>query len=114
MIDNRKYLRIAMQDMKADISDDIGFCTAQVKDISQFGICLTELSRKLRVKGDNFMMVLSGQGHRFKLHAQGKWEEERGTARLGVEIKNAPWAWTEFVSAMEPANKDVWGTVGRY
>ncbi len=112
MDNQRKYFRMDVQGMEADISDDIGFCSAHVKDVSRFGIRLSELPRKLHIKGNKFLLVISDQqGHRFKVHAQGKWVEEQGFEMvLGAEIKDAPWAWTEFVSTIEPTKNDVWGS----
>lgn len=99
-----------VQRMTADISDDIGFCSARVKDISRFGVRLADMPRKLHIRGDKFLLIISDQeGHRFKMHAQGRWEAEQGfNSVLGAEIKNAPWSWTDFVSTMEPAEDDVW------
>lgn len=114
MDNKRRYNRMDVQGMEADISDDIGFCSARVKDISRFGLSLSELPRKLHVKGDKFLIVISSNGRRFKMHAQERWEAEQGfDTLLGAEIKNAPWSWTEFVSAMEPADDDVWRAAGR-
>lgn len=114
MDNKRRYYRIDVQGLEADISDDIGFCSAQVKDISRFGICLSDMPRKLHVKGDKFLLVISGNGHRFKVQAQGKWEKEQGfDTIIGAEIKNAPWGWTEYVSTIEPVEDDVWGSSGR-
>jgi hypothetical protein len=103
MDNKRKYFRMDVQGVEAYIADDIGFCSAQVKDVSRFGICLTEMPRKLRNKGDKFLLVVSDQkGHRYKVQAQSKWETERGfDTVLGAEIKNAPWGWTDFVSTKE-------------
>lgn len=113
MDNKRRYFRIDVQGFEADISDDIGFCSARVKDVSRFGICLSEMPRKLHVKGDKFLLVISGNGRRFKVQAQGKWEKKQGLDSLvGVEIKNAPWGWTEYVSAIEPIDDDVWGNSG--
>jgi len=113
MDNKRKYFRMDVQGMEADISDDIGFCSAHVKDISRFGICLSDIPRKLHIKGNKFLMVVSDQqGHRFKVYAYGRWEEENGFDMiLGAEIKDAPLGWTDFVSTIEPTEKDVWDFV---
>ncbi len=97
--------------LEADISDDIGFCSAQVKNVSRYGIRLCEMSRKLRVRGDKFLIVISGKGHRFKIQAQSKWEDDHGIDTvIGAEIINAPWSWTVFIDTMEPAENDLWNT----
>jgi len=105
----RSHFRLDVRGMEADISDDIGFCSAQVKDISRFGVCLSEIPRKLRLKGDKFLIIISDQEHRFKMHVQGRWEQEDGfDTIMGVGIINAPWSWTHFLSTMKPAEDDVW------
>lgn len=109
MDNKRRHLRLDVQGMEVDISDDIGFCSAQVRDISRFGVCLSEIPRKLHVKGDKFLVVISDQKHHFKMQVQSRWEKKQGfDTILGVEIKDAPWSWTEFLSTMEPADDDVW------
>ena len=103
-----------MQGVHVDISDDIGFCSAKIANISRSGICLFEASRKLRVKDDNFLIVISIQGCRFKTHVQRRWSsEKRWDASLGVELKNIPWGWRNLVSTLEPIENDVWGFSGR-
>lgn len=111
MDNKRRYLRLDVQKMGADISDDVGFCSARVKDISRFGICLTEIPRKLHVKGNKFLVVISDQDHRFfKMQVEGRWEKAEGfDTIMGAEIKNAPWSWTELLAAMEPEDSNVWG-----
>lgn len=103
MKNKRRFFRMNAQGMEADISDDIGFCSARVKDMSRFGVCLSDMRRKPSVKGGKFLLIISDQeGHRFKMHAQGRWElERRSDTIFGVEIINAPWAWTELVLARE-------------
>lgn len=111
MDNKRKYSRVGVPGMEADISDDIGFCSARVMDISRFGLRLDELSRKIRAKDDKFYLVVSDHaGRRFKILAQCRWEERgRFSKTIGAEITDAPWEWTEFVSAMEPEKSDGWG-----
>jgi hypothetical protein len=113
MDNKRRYFRLDVQGMDADISDDIGFCTARVKDISRFGICLSQIPRKLSVKGDKFLVIISDQAHhRFKMQVQGRWEEEKGfDTIMGLEIKDAPWNWTDFLTNMEPVKDSAWGAV---
>lgn len=108
MENKRRYFRMNVQGTMADISDDIGFCSARVKDISRFGICLSHMTRKPSVKGDKFLLIISDlKGNRYKMHVQGRWEEGQGFDTIfGAEIKNAPWGWTEFVSTLEPIKDD--------
>ena len=114
MENKRRFFRMEAQGMEADISDDIGFCSARVKDVSRFGVCLSDMTRRPSVRGDKFLLIISDQeGHRFKMHAQGRWEVGQGSDMLfGAEIMTAPWGWTELISAIEPVKKDPWGFSG--
>jgi len=115
MKNKRRFFRMNAQGMEADISDDIGFCSARVKDVSRFGVCLSDMTRKPYVKGDKFLLIISDQeGHRFKMHAQGRWDVGQGSDMIfGAEIKTAPWGWTELISAIEPAKNDTLGSSDR-
>lgn len=109
MNNKRRHVRLDVQGMEADISDDIGFSSARVTDISRFGICLSEIPRKLQAKGDKLSVIISDQEHHFKLQVQGRWKKEEGfDTIMGVEIINAPWSWIDFLSTMEPAEEDAW------
>lgn len=112
MQNKRRFFRMNAQGMEAYISDDIGFCSAQVKDMSRFGVCLSDMTRKPYVNGRKFLLIISDQeGHRFKMHAQGRWGLDRRSDKIfGVEIIDAPWAWTEQVLAKEPASDDIQGS----
>lgn len=114
MDNKRRHFRMDIQGMEVDISDDIGFCSAWVTNVSRSGLCLSEMSRELRAKDDNFLIVISVQGYRFKSVAHSKWwSEQRFNTALGVELKNTPWNWTKYVSTLEPAEDDVWSLSGR-
>ena len=109
MDNKRRHVRLDVQGMEADISDDIGFYSARVKDISRFGICLSDIPRKLQAKDDKITIIISDQEHRFKLQVQGRWEKKEGfDTMMGTEIINAPWGWIDYLSTMEPAEDDAW------
>ena len=113
MDNKRRHFRIDVQGVEVDISDDIGFCSAGVVNISRAGVCLCEMSRRLRVRDDSFLVIISVQGYRFKTHVWSRWNAEQNMgAVLGVELKNIPWGWTEFVTTLEPAADDVWSSHG--
>ena len=102
-----------MKSLSVDVSDGIGFFSGTVSDISRFGLCMDDLSRKLNENVRKMTIVVAGQGKRFKMSARPRWSTTEGHKRvLGAEILNPPWGWTEFVMAFEPvAHDEVWGTV---
>ncbi len=94
----------------ADVSDGRGFFSGMVTDLSRFGLCMTDLPIKLDNTSQRFSIVISGHGRNFKMLVKPRWAKTAtGRKCVGVEILNAPWAWTEFVMEFEPQSDDVWG-----
>ena len=112
-MNKRKHTRITIEGLDVDISDGIGFSSGSANNISRFGIGLTNVANKLSIDEDNYTVVISGHNNGFKLKVDPKWEEVNGHSKIiGVEIHNAPLAWTEFVKNLEPKpddDDDVWG-----
>lgn len=110
-MEQRQHPRLNVVGMEVDISDRIGFSTGTLKDISRFGVCITDIPRKLHTKNSFFTVVISNKGKRFKLQLKPQWEKKAGlTIVTGSIIDNAPWDWTEMIMKMEPQNDDVWVT----
>ncbi len=109
--EQRQHTRTSLAGMEIHISDRAGFCTGNIKDVSRFGICITDLPRKLHAKHGLFDAIVSGNGKNFKLRLEEKWKAKDGlTTMVGAGIDNVPWNWTEMVIHHEPANDDVWST----
>ena len=113
MEDNRRYDRIDIQGLEADISDGVGFFPAVISNISRFGIQMTDLPKRVNEQSKKITVVVSGHGRNFKMITRPKWSEKTGLRKaLGLEIINTPWEWTDFVMKFEPKdNKDVWETI---
>ncbi len=112
-MDKRKHPRIPIDDLNVDVSDGFGFFSGSASDISRFGLGLVNMAKRLGKDAEKFTVVVSGQGKDFKFKVFPRWEEVEGlTKRVGVEIANAPWEWTEFVMEREPVREeedDPWG-----
>jgi len=94
--------------MEIDISDRVGFSTGTVKDISRFGICISDIPRKLHIKDNCITVVVSSKNKRFKLLLRPQWEKQDGLTRVtGTVIDNAPWEWTEMIMRLEPKNNAI-------
>lgn len=102
-----------MDNLTVDVSDGVGFFQGLVSDISRFGMCLTDLPKRLNGAARKMTVVVSWKGEHFKMDVRPRWFTEDGAGKyVGVEITNAPWSWTEFVMKFEPAiEKDVWDTI---
>lgn len=111
-MDKRQYPRVQVANMMVDISDRVGFCSGVVKDVSRFGICITDIPRKLHPKNDCVEAVIFSQGQKFKLKLRQRWLKKSGVnMEVGARIDNVPWAWTEMAMGGEPDSGDIWGTM---
>ncbi len=110
-MEQRSFVRTSMGAIEVDISDRVGFSTGTLKDVSRFGVCVTDIPRKLQTENSIFTAIISANGQRFKLQLKEKWKKQDGlTMVMGAKIKDAPWDWTEMVKQLEPENEDVWAT----
>ena len=101
-MEQRKHPRIRINGMTIDVSDGIRCCAATVADVSQGGLCLSEMGRKFGKKFDRLTVVaVSGEQH-FKFRVKPRWEMVGPWHKtIGVEIEQAPWQWTSFVQSLE-------------
>ncbi len=101
-MEQRKYPRLNAAGMDISISDKIGFSTGTLKDISRFGICITDLPRKLQPENDSVTTIVVAGGKRFKLRLKLQWEKQDGlTMATGAVINDVPWDWAELVMQLE-------------
>jgi hypothetical protein len=109
-MEKRRHQRMTVDSLWADVSDGRGFFSGMVTDLSRFGLGVTDLPVKLDHTSQRFSIVISGHGRNFKMLVKPRWvKTATGRKWVGVEILNAPWAWTEFVMAFKPQPVDVWG-----
>lgn len=111
-MNKRKHNRVQINDLQVDISDGIGFFSGDASDISRFGLGLINMAKKLGQDADKYTIVISGHGKSFKLKAHPKWETADGlTKKIGLEIDNVPWEWTQFVDKFDADSEeeDIWG-----
>ncbi|HID03001.1 MAG TPA: PilZ domain-containing protein [Desulfobacterales bacterium] len=110
-MEQRQYFRAFSPNTEVHISDRAGFCTGILKDFSRFGICITDIPRKIHLKDGCFTIVLSNENMNFKLKVVERWRTKEGlSTKVGVAIEDVPWDWTEMVMGYEPKNKDAWTT----
>ena len=88
--------------MEVNISDRIGFSTGTVRDISRFGFCVTNLPRKLQMKDNIVVAIVSVRGQQFKLLLRPQWEKQDGlTIAIGMKIDGVPLDWMQMIMKME-------------
>jgi hypothetical protein len=101
-MDQRKHPRIRVHGMRIDVSDGIGCCTGDVRDVSRAGICLVDVAKRFGKNIDAYTVVASSGEKYFKFRVRPRWETVgRLSKKVGVEIDNAPWQWTEYVMSLE-------------
>ncbi len=112
-MDKREYTRIEVDGLGADISDGVGFFPGTISDVSRFGLCMSDLPKRINNKTEKMTVVVSGHGKNFKMLVRPKWSTETGLRKMvGFQIVNTPWAWTDFVMQIEPESEDdVWGVI---
>jgi hypothetical protein len=108
-MEQRQYPRIN-DNAEVYISDQAGFCTGTLKDFSRFGLCITDLPRRVRSKNGFFEAIFTFSNLKFRLQVEEKWNETEGLTNIvGAHINNAAWDWTEMVIQHEAVDDDVWG-----
>jgi hypothetical protein len=111
-MNKRRHQRMEVDNLMVDISDGRGFFTGTVCDLSRFGLMVDNIPKKLDEKAPHLSVVISGQGKHFKMKVRPRWFVRQSVGKkIGVELLNAPWGWTEFVMNLEPKDDDVWGTI---
>lgn len=109
-MNKRRHPRIAVTGMVADISDDKGFFTGTVHDISRFGMALDGIPEKMNAHAKHLTVIVDGLGGHFKLRVAPRWETVAGRQKIvGGQIEHSPIAWTDFVMRFEPKDDDIWG-----
>lgn len=102
-MEKRQHLRIAMENLSVDVADGVGFFRGVVSDVSRFGVCMTDLSKRLTGDANKMTIVVSGQGGHFKMKVRPRWYTHGGERKsVGVEIIDVTPDWTEFVIGFEP------------
>lgn len=102
-MERRRYDRINTQHLLANLSDDNGFFSATICDISRIGLRISNVSRKLNRKTKYYWLVFTTRNHHFKLKVKPTWTTQQPPAQhIGLEIVRAPLGWREFVMESEP------------
>jgi len=115
-MEKRRYTRTAINNFSVDVSDGFGFFSGIISDFSRYGLCMTDLPKKMNRDVKKMTVIVSGQGKRFKMNVMPKWlsNKDNFSNSVGAEILDAPRNWTEFAMKFEPKSqqdKCVWDSV---
>jgi hypothetical protein len=113
MNERREHSRMTTNNLTIDVTDGIGAYKGRISDISRTGICMVDLPKKLNVRTQKLIAVISSRNQHFKMGMRPKWfTEGDGSKSVGTEILNPPWEWMDFVIRFEPTiTKDVWDEI---
>ena len=104
----REYPRLEVPHIQADVSDSKGFFSGSVKNISRFGLAITDIPLDLDKTADIYSIILDGPGTHFKLLVRPVWETDDGVSKtIGTRIENSPWTWTDFVMHQETLSNPI-------
>jgi hypothetical protein len=110
-MEQRQYVRAELSGTEVYISDRAGFCKGILKNFSRFGLCITDIPRKVHTKNGYFVAVIPSNTLNLKLKVKERWRTKDGlSTEIGAGIEDTPWEWTEMVMRHEPPNHDVWAT----
>lgn len=108
-MEKRQYFRAKLNHAEVHISDQAGFCMGTLKDCSRFGLCITDIPRKIHTKDGCFTAIVSANKMKFKLKIKERWNLKDGlSTEVGGTIQDPYWDWTEMIMKHEPTNDDVW------
>ena len=115
-INKRKHHRVDSTHLSIDISDGVGVSSGGAVDISRIGMCLVNLSKRIRRDSELYTVVATtSDGRVFKFKVRPRWEETGLSSKtLGVEIENPSTKWIEYVKSLEPTadrENDAWASV---
>ncbi len=101
-MEQRKFLRLDGMGMKIDISDQVGFNTGIVKDVSRFGVCVAGMPRKLYPKNHLVTAIVTNKDKSFRLQIRPQWEAQEGlSVTTGAIIDDVPREWLTMLMQME-------------
>jgi hypothetical protein len=108
-MDKRRYPRIPVSNVTADVSDGSGFFFGQVVNISEIGVLLEDVPKKINSHAKSFSLIIFAKGKNFKVLAQSQWvQESDNTKNLGLNIFETNLDWINFINKLQPQKVDVW------
>jgi hypothetical protein len=95
--EQRQNQRVKFDCGKAFVDEDETCCKAFVANISERGVCLKNIPRKMYMKSNSFRVVLRTQKKDYSLTAIPKWKKMIGNGYMvGAELIQVPEGWREL------------------
>jgi hypothetical protein len=101
-MERRKQSRIKTNNLSIVVSDGIGPSQGLVSDMSLSGMRINNLPKRLHLKTGHLSVIISQNTKLFRMNAKPRWYLEKdGKISIGVNIKNFPLRWREFIQKYE-------------
>jgi hypothetical protein len=108
-MDKRRYQRIDVQNVVANLSNGVNSFSGTVNDVSRDGMLLADIPKELHDWRGEFSIIVSAGDIDCKMLVVPKWiSENYSENRMGLAILDAPLDWTVFVMNYEPRGEDIW------
>ncbi|MFT5728377.1 MAG: hypothetical protein ACI8PB_002530 [Desulforhopalus sp.] len=102
-MNNRRYQRIEVPNLVAEISDGVNCFSGTVINISLVGIQLDDLSKRLNDQAKLLSTTVSVNSRHFKIIVTPKWVSENNfRKKMGFQIFETCRAWTDLIRRHEP------------
>jgi hypothetical protein len=108
-MNRRLNQRIEVQNVVANLSNEVGNFSGTVNDVSRVGMLLTDIPKELHDCSEKLSIIVSARNTEYKMVVVPKWFNENSSEkRMGLEILNAPLDWILFVMDYQPTDENSW------
>jgi hypothetical protein len=108
-MDKRRYPRTPVSNVTADISDGSGFFFGQIGNISETGVLIEGVPKKINHYAKSLSLVIASKRKNFKVLTHSEWTQEvNDTKTLGLKILETNLDWINFINKFQPQKVDVW------
>ncbi|MFT5728585.1 MAG: hypothetical protein ACI8PB_002739 [Desulforhopalus sp.] len=108
-MNRRLNQRIEVQNVVANLSNEVGNFSGTVNDISRVGMLLTDIPKELHDCSEKLSIIVSTRNIEYKMVVLPKWINANSSEkRMGLEILDTPLDWILFVMDYHPTDENIW------
>jgi len=108
-MNRRLNQRIEVQNVVANLSNEVESFSGTINDVSRAGMLLTDIPQELHDCGEKLSIIVSAKNIEYKMLVLPKWiNENSAEKRMGLEILDAPLEWILFVMDYQPTDENIW------
>ncbi len=99
----RRYQRVEVQNLVANLSDGVDSFSGTVSNISRLGMLLNDIPQKPKSQENKLSISVSTKGKVFKMQVEPKWVNlSKSEKKMGLAILDPPMDWTVYAMICEP------------